>query len=439
MNAREAALDCLRRSRRDGAWSGAAIDSAVKKYSLDRRDAALFTRMYLGVLQNSSLLDYYISVFCTTPAEKLESAVLDILRLGAYQIVFLDKVPYSAAVSESVELCKRSSLSRAAGLVNAVLRRIAENADELPDVPGKGTAEYLSVKYSHPLWLAERMVAERGYEFTEGFFAADNAEPPLYIQVNTLKIESKELERAFMINGIDFEKTDVEGCLRLRGGKVTELPGFEEGLFFVQDYAANIASRAAGAAGGMKVLDACSSPGGKSFAMAISMGNKGGILSSDISEKKLALVNSGAQRLGIDIISTTPHDAREHVKDWERAYDIVFADVPCSGLGVIGKKPEIRYKDAESIASLPKIQGDILDNLALYVKPGGTLLYSTCTVLHEENEDVVKSFLSKHDDFYTEDFCFGSVSSKGGMYSFWPHIDHSDGFFAARLKRKTND
>ena len=438
MTAREAALTALERCRRDGAWSGSSIDGIIKKYSLDQREASLAARLCLGVLQNYALCDFYISAYYSGGSKRLEPKLHDIMLLGVYQILFLDRIPARAAVNESVALCKKCGLSRASGLCNAVLRRIAENklSGSLPDVPGKGSAGYLSIKYSHPLWLAERLITERGYDFAEAFLACNNRPAPLTIQVNTLKVSADDYCRALLRAGIGFTQNEyMPDCLTLEGGSVTELPGFAEGLFYVQDRAARTAVEIAGPKPGMRVLDACSAPGGKSFAAAIEMHGEGSIIACDIHEKKLRLVSDGAQRLGIDIIKTSAMDARQHDTALEGAFDIVIADVPCSGLGVIMKKPEIRSKTAEEIAALPEIQRDIMDNLADYVAPGGTLLYSTCTVLRAENEDNITYFLKKHADFRLESIDTCGISEPDGMHCFWPNIDGTDGFFAAKLRK----
>jgi 16S rRNA (cytosine967-C5)-methyltransferase len=432
--ARYAALEVLGRFRKDGTWSSAGIDSVIKKYDLSPRDTSLTTRLSLGVLQNSLLCDYYIDYYSNS---KLEPKVRDILRLGVYQLLFMDKIPSHAAVSESVALCKESGFSRASGLVNAILRRVADNLDNLPEIQGKGSAKYLSIKYSHPEWLAQYVIDKKGYAFSESFLAANNQTPKLTIQVNLLKISTEEYAR--MLDSADIPYRIVRGllgCIELENGKTTSLPGFDDGLFYVQDRAARTAVDIVASKPGMKVLDACSSPGGKSFAAAISMENRGSILSCDIHEKKLGLVQSGAQRLGINIISTEARDARENVDEFHDAFDLVIVDVPCSGLGVIRKKPEIRNKDFSSLAGLPIIQRDIINNLANFVKPGGSLLYSTCTILEEENEAIVTEFLSNRPDFELQSFSIDGINCDRGMYTFWPNVDGTDGFFVAKLIRK---
>ena len=437
MNPREAALAALERCRRDGAWSGAAIDMAIKRYALDRRDAALASRLCLGVLQNSRLLDFYINCYSNTPAYKLEARVRDILRLGVYQLTMLDKIPARAAVNESVALCKSSGCARASGLINAVLRKVSASAEQLPPIPGEGTAEYLSIKYSHPRWIAEKIMQQKGCAFAEAFLSANNCPPSLDLQVNTLKTDRESIRRSLLRLEMEFSVPEYpENCLSLKGGNVSALPGFEEGLFYVQDRAAAMAVSILGLKPGMQVLDACAAPGGKSFAAAIAMENQGSILSCDIHEKKLPLIQSGAQRLGVEILSTRQADARQPLPELQSRFDAVIADVPCSGLGVIRKKPEIREKTEEETGRLPQIQRDILENISRCVKPGGVLLYSTCTVLWEENEDVVGWFLRRHSDFEAEDFTVGARSSQKGMYTFWPNVDGTDGFFAAKLRRK---
>lgn len=434
MTAREAALQALERCRRDGAWSGSVIDSILKKEPLSARDAALASQLCLGVLQNSRLLDFYIDSYCKG---KLEPKLRDILRLGAYQLLLLDKVPDHAAVSECVELSRRHHLARASGLVNAVLRRLSASREQLPAIPDEGSASYLSVRTSHPLWLCERLIAQRGYAFAEAFLLANNAPPSLDIQINRLKISVGAYEELLTRCGLSFHADpQCDGCLSLPGGRVTELPGYSEGLFYVQDRAARCAIEIAGAVPGSRVLDLCAAPGGKSFSAAIAMRDQGSITACDIQEKKLSRIREGAQRLGITCIDCQANDGRVYRAPWDCAFDLVIADVPCSGLGVIRKKPEIREKREEELAALPQLQRAILETASRYVKPGGTLLYSTCTVLQEENEAVVRSFQKAHSEYEFTAFTVGDKQIEEGMYTFWPHIDGTDGFFAAKLKRK---
>ena len=436
-SAREAALEALGRCRKDGAWSAAAIDGVIKKHGLDEREGALASRLCLGVLQNLDYCDYYVNLYIRGSPSALEPKLRDILRLGVYQLLLTDKIPDRAAVNETVALCKASGLDRASGLTNAVLRRIARERDALPEIPGEGSAFYLSRRYSHPLWLAEQLLEEKGYAFTEAFFAANNRPSGLCIQVNTLKVTEGDYTRALDRAGIPYERfAGVPGCLRLAGGSVSRLPGYEEGLFYVQDRAARMAVLAAGPRSGMRVLDACAAPGGKSFAAALAMENRGEILACDLHEKKLGLISAGAERLGIGIIRTAQQDAREARAEALGLFDLVICDVPCSGFGVLGKRPEIRRKREEDLAPLPALQAEILDSCARLVRPGGVLLYATCTVLRRESEEQIRRFLGRNGLFAPEAFAVGELRAEEGMLCFWPHIHGTDGFFAAKLRRR---
>lgn len=431
--ARLAALEALQRCRRDCAWSAQAMDAAIRKHGLDRRDAALATRLCLGVLQNEDYLDWHIDRLCSSAPEK---GLRDLLRLGACQLLLTDRIPQHAAVGETVALCRASGYARAAGFCNAVLRRLAESRDALPEIPGEGTAEYLHTRYSHPLWLAERLIAQEGYGRAEAFFRANNVAPPLCLQVNTRKVGVSDYCLALVRAEIPFEKEEtLPGCLTLPGGSVTALPGYEEGLFYVQDRAARAAVEIAAPEKGMRVLDACAAPGGKSVAASIRMEDEGSILACDLQEKKLRRVREGADRLGLRCIETRAADGRVYDPTLESAFDIVLCDAPCSGLGVIRKRPEIRKKSDAEIAALPAIQAAILDNVSRYVKPGGVLLYSTCTVLDAENTAQARAFLSRHADFAAEDFALGSIHSEEGCYTFWPQIDATDGFFVCKMRK----
>ena len=430
--AREAAVFALERTRRDGAWSSALSDAMKTKYDLDSRSLSLAVSISLGVLQSTALLDYYIDLNSKS-SSKIEPKVRDIMRSGAYQLIFMDKIPASAAVNESVALCKKLGYSRVSGFCNAVLRKIASCADKLPEPPGKGTAKYLSVKYSHPQQLAQYIVDRRGYDAAEAFLAADNTIPDTCLQVNTLKITPDELMARLLAESIPCSMHPwLPNCI-VTAGSVSSMPGFDEGLFYVQDPAAKCAVLAAALEPGMYVLDSCAAPGGKSFAAAIAMRNEGSIDSCDLHDKKIRLISEGAQRLGISCINAFSHDARE---PFYRQYDAIIADVPCSGYGVIRKKPEIRYKPLEDSASMPAIQAAILENLSQYVKPGGVIVYSTCTVLGRENEDVVKAFLRAHAEFSAEGFTLpNGETAADGYITFWPDIHGTDGFFVSKLRR----
>ncbi len=404
--ARQAASYVLGRCRRFEAWSGQTIQSAIAKFHLDERDAALCTALCRCVLQNAAYCDFLIGSYCTQNIKRLQPQVLDILRLGTVQLLYMDRIPASAAVNESVEQCRRIN-PKAKGLVNAVLRRISENLSSLPEVPGVGSAEYLSVHTSHPLWLCEKMIALHGYDFALAYLSANNTEPGVTVTVNPLRV------------GGEAHSEPLQGS-----GAVDSRKGFREGEFFVQDAAAAACVFHAAPAPGMRVLDGCAAPGGKSFLAAMLMEDKGEILSCDLHAKKLALIEESAARLGISIIRTAPMDASAPPSALYEGFDLVFADVPCSGLGVIRRKPEIRYKDPDELSRLPEKQLAILTGLSRCVKKGGALHYSTCTILPEENEELVTAFLRDNRNFVRED-----------EKTFWPHLDGTDGFYFCRIKR----
>lgn len=437
-NGRETALEVLTACRKLEAWSDGTLKAACRRGGLDRRESAFAARLTYGVLQNAALLDFYLGQYCAQPVEKLEPFVRDVLRLGACQILLMDRVPDSAAVSQAVEMVKSHRRQRAAGLVNAVLRKLSTNKERLPAIPAEDPSEYLSLRYSHPRWLAARLVELLGREEAEAFLAADNEAAPLVIQHNPLRCTMEELIQALKDVGAAFTPHPwLKGCGTISGGgDLEQMPAFQEGYFRVQDAAARLSVLAAGPKAGDKVLDVCAAPGGKSFAAAADMENRGEVIACDIHPHKLELIEKGAQRLGIGCMSTQLADGRENRPEWNGAFDVVLCDVPCSGLGVIRKKPEIRYKDPEALRGLPSVQQAILENACRYVRPGGTLLYSTCTILPEENEGVTEAFLAAHPEFIPEPFTLhpGWEASEGKL-TLWPQRDDTDGFYLCKMRK----
>ena len=434
MNARTTALAALIACRKQGAWADGVLKEYIVRDKLDRRDAALASRLCYGVLQNRMLLDFQIQACLNGSIKKLQPVVLDILRLGMFQILFLDKVPVSAAVNEAVEQGKKYANRSAAGMINGVLRHAAREKDHLP-VP-----ESLSIRYSHPEPLVELLKENVGAGQIEALLASHNQAPKTLIQLNPLAGEPKRLMEELQDSGLTLEAHPwLENAFWISGmGNLETLALFREGAFFVQDAAARLAVEASGAAPGMHVLDCCAAPGGKSFSAAMMMNNSGSILSCDLHPHKLQLLDKGAERLHISIMKARLQDATVDVPQWHNAMDVVLADVPCSGLGVIRKKPDSRYKDLSRLTELPAVQLRILETVSSYVKPGGVLLYSTCTILHRENEDVVRQFLGIHSDFAAE--CFALPQALGGscpgMITLLPHVHDTDGFFICRMRRK---
>ena len=438
MNARETALRVLVSCRTNSAWADAALKAQMDRDGLSGPDAALCTRLVYGVMQQRMLLDFYIGAYCSQKPDHLQPPLLDILRLGAYQILFLDKVPDSAAVNESVNLTKKVKRAQASGLVNAVLRKISQNKNDLPAIPDRDEARYLSIRYSHPKWLVKRLLAIVGREETEAFLAANNGVAPMTVQVNPMKTTEAELTAELESAGVSVKPHSwVPGCLELSGtGDLTALAAFREGKFLVQDPAARLVSLIAGVKLGDRVLDVCAAPGGKTFSAAFEMQGEGSILSCDLHENKLKRIREGAERLGLTCVETAAADGRNRNPEWESAFDVVLVDAPCSGLGIIRKKPDTRYKKADDLFTLPVIQEAILDNAAAYVRPGGTLIYSTCTILPEENEQVAAVFLAAHPEFSREPFALPvPVGETDGQLTLWPQRYDTDGFYICRMKR----
>ena len=433
---RDTALTVLTACRDLGAWSDGSLKKAIARDGLDSRDAAFASRLCYGVLQNRALLDQRLGLFCTQRIDHLEPAVREVLRLGAYQLLLMDRVPVSAAVNESVEQIRRAGKPQAAGLVNAVLRKLAANRDALPPVTGRTPAERLSILYSHPHWLTLRLVTLLGEEEAERFLSENNTPAPMTAQCNPLKTGEEDCLAELRESGVTAQPHPwMQGCYELSGsGDLEKLPAFREGRITIQDPAARLVSRAAGLRGGEFVVDVCSAPGGKSFAAAMEMGGRGRILSCDVHEHKLKRIAEGAERLGISIIETALADGRTPRPELFGAADAVIVDVPCSGLGIIRKKPDIRYKDPAALKNLPAVQAAILENASRYVKSGGTLLYSTCTILPEENENVTEAFLRAHPEFRREAFSlpFGGEAAE---ITLWPQRHRCDGFYICKMRK----
>ncbi|MBE7002926.1 MAG: 16S rRNA (cytosine(967)-C(5))-methyltransferase RsmB [Ruminococcaceae bacterium] len=435
-NARTSALRVLNACRTNGAWADAALAAELGREPLNASDAALASRIVYGVLQNRLLLDYRLSAFCSQRLEHLQQPLPDILRIGAYQILLLDKVPDSAAVNESVELAKAFGRAAASGLVNAVLRKLSKNKAQLPPLPEQ-RLERLCVETSHPRWLVVRMTQLLGEEEAEAFLRADNEIAPVTVQLDPMKTTQEQLIAELAGEGVEASAHPwAPDCLELSGvGDLTTLRAFYRGEFIVQDAAARLVSLVSGVKPGMRVLDACAAPGGKSFSAAFAMRGEGRIVSCDLHENKLKRIRDGAARLGIGCIETCCADARVFRPEWEKAFDAVLCDVPCSGLGIIRKKPDIRYKDPDAFAKLSEVQRAILANAARYVRPGGVLVYSTCTVLPEENEAVTDAFLAENAEYHYEAFELPAEKAAGHI-TLWPHRHGTDGFYIARMRRE---
>ena len=437
MGARETALNVLIACRKDGAWSNGVLKEYLQRDRLDAREAALATRLCYGVLQNKLKLDFFLKQLLTGKLKDLHPVLHDILHLGLYQLYEMDKIPESAAVNESVALAKKYCPKQrfAPGLVNGVLRSAVREKENL-----KQPASWAD-QYSHPQKLIDLLDRYVGHSNMEAMLKANNSAPDTVVQVNTLRTTTAELKDTL-------EQADVkaqqhpwmpDSLVLSHMGNLEQLPAFREGLFYVQDAAAKLSVLCAQLPKeeNTQVLDCCSAPGGKSFAAAIAMEGKGKIHSCDIHAHKVGLIQNGAQRLGFGNISVYQQDASVCREAWLNQMDAVIADVPCSGYGIIRKKPDIRYKDPASMKELPALQKAILQTQSAYVKPGGVLLYSTCTLVRQENEGVVEAFLKENPDFTLEPLPLPDVFPKNesGMLALVPGQYETDGFFICRMRR----
>ena len=434
ISGRDTALNVLIACRKDGAWANGVLKEYAQKDNLDAREAALASRLCYGVLQNRYKLDFYLKQLLTGKLKSLHPVLRDILHLGLYQLYEMDKIPESAAVNEAVRqaktYCKKQQ--NASGLVNAVLRNAVRREDALQ------RPQTLEDKYSHPQGLIHLLTAYVGEDRVESMLRANNAPVAVVAQVNTLKTTSAELKKQLEGEGVISEDHPwLKDCLILSGtGNLEKLESFQAGLFYIQDAAAKLSVLCAGVKPGDAVLDCCAAPGGKSFAAGI-QGAKH-IISCDIHHHKIGLIEAGAQRLGLSNLTAQVQDASLYCPQWEAKMDVVLCDVPCSGYGIIRKKPDIRYKDPDTMQQLPQLQLEILTNQARYVKPGGVLLYSTCTLVRRENEGVVEKFLKKNPEFTLENLNLPDIFSEKEtpMLALIPGEYDTDGFFICRLRRR---
>ncbi len=438
MNLRKLALDLLDKNEKSGQYSNIAVDNAISREGLDGKDSRLLSVLVYGVIERRITLDFIIDGLSSLPPSKIERTTRNILRMGLYQLIFLDRIPAHAAVSESVSLCNK----RSRGFVNALLRGFERKrtGDLAADFgfPKKeqDPLAYLSVTYSYPVALCKRFCEIFGLDKTEEIFRAWEATSPTTLRVNSLRTTRDKLLATLTEQGVDATPTPYAATgIRTFGASPAAL-GLFDGLCFVQDEASQICTEALGAKRGETVIDMCACPGSKSFGAALDMNNEGRVLSFDLHENKLSLVTKGAETLGISIIKTSARDGRDFDPALEGIADRVICDVPCSGFGVVAKKPEIRYKDPADSAALPDIQLAILKNAKRYLKVGGTLVYSTCTLLPEENEENVARFLAATPDMVPCDFTVGELRSRNGMLTLLPSEHGTDGFFIAKFTRK---
>lgn len=449
-NARGIALEVLYNVLEEGAFSNIALGRALEKYQPEKIDRGFITELVYGTLRTLNTIDWVLGKFLKNPLTGLPPWIRTILRTGVYQILYLDKVPESAACNESVNLAKQYGHAGTVKLVNGVLRNVTRNKGQLdlPD-PAEKPVMGIALKYSHPEWLVERWISEYGPVRTEELCRADNEIPPNAVRTNTLKTTREELKQILAGEGVK----SVEGrfapeTLIIEGFKsVGSLAAHRSGLFMVQDESSTLVGHALRPEPGSFVIDACSAPGGKSTHLAQLMGNKGRIVSVDVHPHKMKLIAENSARLGVTIIEPEVWDATELDKKYAGQADFILVDAPCSGLGIIRRRPEIRWrKEPAQIHELHNLQLKILTSAAKCVRPGGVLVYSTCTVTHEENTDVIDEFLNSNSGFTLESLSGylpaaltempGTDTIDRGFGQFLPHVHCTDGFFISRLRNK---
>lgn len=420
--------------------SGTYVNLSLNSHLTDvlsKKDRAVLTALLYKTVEKKLTYDYYISSLSSRSIDKISPEVRDALRLGICAVCDMKSIPDHAAVNEAVKLVGHKGER---SLVNAILRRVSKERDSLP-LPdkNKNAARYYSVYYSIPLATVKYFINLLGEESAVAFFESVNSqERKTTLTVNTNKISVSDLVKKLRLQGYDAaasEYSPVSVCLS-GSHDPRDLVGFSDGEFFVQDEASVLSALSLGAEKGELILDLCAAPGGKSFALAILSGDEAEIRSFDIHDSKLSLIMSGAQRLGLSSVSASVGDASVLKEELIGKADKVLCDVPCSGLGVLSKKPDLRYKDVTALDSLSALQAKILSTAASYLKAGGELVYSTCTLRKEENEDVLDAFLLENSDFEAVDFSFGNIKSENGRVTLYPHVHKTDGFFISKLRKK---
>ncbi|MBP3929070.1 MAG: 16S rRNA (cytosine(967)-C(5))-methyltransferase RsmB [Peptostreptococcaceae bacterium] len=439
MNSRELAFKTLYDIERNKNYSNISINKNFKNVNISDQEKGLATELIYGIIENKYYLNYIIDKLSKIKSKKMSTYVKISLWLGIYQILFLDSIKDHAAVNESVNLIKKYD-KKSSGFVNAILRNVLRQKDSIMEIKDKEIKDELSIKYSYNPWIVEKWIKDFGQEFTEDLLDANAEKPNLYIRTNTLKISRDELIgklakegiKCTKVNGID-EAIMVQNLKNIEGNEL-----FKLGYFTIQDISSMLVGKIANPEKDSKVLDICSAPGGKTTHVATIMENTGQVIARDVFDHKLKLIKSTVNRLGLTNVSVENRDALKLDDNSIDKFDYVLADVPCSGLGIIKRKPEIKFKEKSELSGLPDIQIKILNNASKYVKENGTLIYSTCTIHDEENIDVVEQFLKENKNFELvpiENINIDLDNQEKGYIKIYPNIHGMDGFFIAKLKR----
>ena len=438
-NVRDAALTILLAVDKNQAYSNLLLHQTIEKYKLDVKDRGLLTEITYGTLQHKLTLDYYLEPFIHG---KVDLWVRWLLRMSLYQMHYLSRIPAHAAVNEAVEIAKRRGHKGIASMVNGILRSILrEGVRSTNDI--KDPNERLAIETSHPQWLVDRWVESYGYEETAEMLRENNIQPVQTVRVNTTKATVENVLTTLEREGVKAVRSEVmPECVHLQTGQAARTAAFRHGLITIQDESSMLPANVLNPQPGMKVLDMCAAPGGKTTHMAEKMKNEGSILAMDLHPKKLDLIEENTARLGLEIVQTAPVDGRKAASFLPKeSFDAVLVDAPCSGLGVMRRKPDIKYtKREEDLESLQTIQLAILDNAAQVLKAGGRLVYSTCTVDKQENEGTVKLFLDQHPEMESESLTNLPekllAKQNNGMLQVFPQDFGSDGFFVAAFRKK---
>ena len=439
--ARDIALQILHDINENSAYANVSLAKKLKQISLSDLNRRFVTELVYGTVKAGGTIDWILHRYSSRPIKKMASIVADILRLGLYQLFYMDKIPNSAACNESVELAKKYGHAGTVKFVNAVMRTAVREPGKADFPSGKGhLLENLSLTEQHPLWLIKKWVHEFGYDDTKKLCDFNNDQAVLSLRTNTLKITREELMSVLLREGAEIRPSvwTPEGIVCTAHPALAKLASLHDGLWQVQDESSMQVAHVLSPQPGEFIIDACSAPGGKTAHIASLMNNTGKVMAFDIYDHKIKRIEDNVVKLGINIVEAKLLDARKIGGFYKDTADRVLVDAPCSGLGVLRRKADSRWrKTPEDIAALPILQMEILLSAAEAVKAGGILVYSTCTMNKEENENVVEAFLAKNKNFVLD--ATGSFlplcKQTGCMIQFYPHEDKIDGFFIARLKR----
>lgn len=415
-------------------FSNLVLSSLLDGNRLSDKDKAFISKVFYGTIERKITLNYILQKFIAKPLKKLDTEVLAIMQSGLYQIIYMNSVPSHAAINQAVGLCSAFKKTSAKGLVNAVLRKAADF--DLNSASFSSEKERVSVTYSISEEIAEIIMNDYPDDYEKIILGMSSA-PVLNININTTKISPRKYKKLLEEKGVDYKETPLENCLEvLASGAVTDLPGFKDGYFFVQGLTSRYAVSCGGIKPGYKVLDLCAAPGGKTFAAGIYLGNTGRITSCDPNPSRLALIENGAKRLGFNNVSVVENYGENYRPEF-CGQDVIICDVPCSGIGIIPKKPDLRYKKMDDLENLYRVQREILQTGSRYLNKGGRLVYSTCTINKAENRQQILKFLEKNKNFrIAEQNCTikGSVNDDN-MVTFLPSKANCDGFFIAVLEK----